>query len=260
MDSRAETLLRHFQARLADSPADAYREWFRLQEELRENGESEIARALAEDLWAALPGLGFASQEEKARFFHNVAVFFGSPGPAADLDRARIAFREALQHFSAHGDDGWRARALHNLATAVSNLGRTPVELADSVDFFERALEWRTPERPIARAATLHNQGIAWKRWAALEPARAPELLDRAIAAFREAIAIRERERLAEGRARSLLQLAEALDRSADRGGPQEERQEAQELFEEARREFARLGLRLPADTAGSAGDDLAGR
>ena len=81
---------------LRAAPVVAFRDFFRLQEELRDRGDAESARALAEELWAALPELSFESEEERARFHHNVAVFFGSPGDAADLSRARQCFETAL--------------------------------------------------------------------------------------------------------------------------------------------------------------------
>ena len=86
---------------------------------------SRLARALADDLWELLPGLRFGAAEERARFFHNAAVFYGSPGPGRGSSRARSAFGVALEHFAGRPDDGWHARALHNFATALSNLGTT---------------------------------------------------------------------------------------------------------------------------------------
>jgi hypothetical protein len=96
-------------------------------------------------------------------------VFYGSPGPAADLSRARSAFGVALEHFAADTESGWRARAQHNFATALSNLGTTAGQLQESVALFELALAWRTAEREIARGVTLHNLGIALRRLAELE-------------------------------------------------------------------------------------------
>jgi tetratricopeptide (TPR) repeat protein len=206
-------LRRHFRDALAAEPVGTYRDWFRAQEELRERGDARTAGALADDLWELLPALPFGAAEERARFFHNVAVFYGSPGPAADLGRARDAFAVALEHFGADADSGWHARALHNLATALSNLGTTPAELAEAVGLFGRALEWRTAEREIARGVTLHNRGLAYRRLAELDPAGAPEHLAASAACLREAIAIRERNGLAEGRALSERHLAISLER-----------------------------------------------
>ena len=206
-----EALRRHFRAVLAGDPVGAYRDWFRAQEELRERGDGETARALADDLWEILPSLAFDAGEQRARFFHNAAVFYGSPGPAADLDRARRAFAVALEHFAEDAENGWHARTLHNFATALSNLGASPEELAEAVALFDRALAWRTSEREIARGVTLHNLGLARRRLAELDPKRAAEHLASSAAALREAVAIRERHGLAEGRALSERHLAVSL-------------------------------------------------
>jgi tetratricopeptide (TPR) repeat protein len=208
-------LVQHFREAFRGTPADALRDWFHAQEELRERGDAEIARALADDLWEILPGLPFDSEAARARFFHNAAVFFGSPGPAADLSRARLAFRQTLGHFSAHAEDGWRARALHNLATAIANLGASSEELREAIDYFEEALEWRTAEREIARAVTLHHQGLALRRLAELDPPQARMLLERSATVFREAVEIRKRHGLEEGLAESQRQLRETLARSS---------------------------------------------
>jgi tetratricopeptide (TPR) repeat protein len=204
-------LRRHLREALQTDPAAAYRDWFRAQDELREDGREDAVRALAEDLWEILPTLPFFDDDARARFFHNVGVFYGSPGPGADLARARRAFGEALEVFREHDEGGWRARTLHNLATAVGSLGRTADELAEAVALFERALEWRTSEREIARGVSLHNLGLALLRRADLDPRRAAEHLDAAAAAFEEAVAIRLRHGLAEGCAASRRQLEVAL-------------------------------------------------
>ncbi len=215
MESAQERLLQHFREAFRESPAAAYRDWFRAEEELREKGDGDTARALADELWEALPQAPFDSAAARARFFHNAAVFFGSPGPAADLPRARACFRESLDHFAEHAGDGWRARALHNLATAITNLGATAPELEEALDLFAQALEWRTAEREIARGVTLHNLGLALRRLAELEPARAAEHLESAAAAFGEAAEIRRRHALAEGEAASRERLARTLEELA---------------------------------------------
>jgi tetratricopeptide (TPR) repeat protein len=204
-------LRRHLREALQNDPSGAYRDWFRAQEELSGHGEADAVRALAEDLWEILPTLPFFEDVARARFFHNVGVFYGSPGPAADLRRARLAFGEALDCFRCHDDTGWRARALHTRATAVASLGTTPAELEEAVALFGQALEWRTSEREIARGVTLHNLGLALLRRADLDPRRAGAHLDAAVDAFREAVSIRERNNLAEGRAASQRQLELAL-------------------------------------------------
>ena len=213
MSGGAAGLVHHFREAFEKSPADALRDWFRVQEELRERDDAETARALADDLWEMLPRLAFDSAEVRARFFHNAAVFFGSPGPAADLGRARLAFRETLDHFSCHADDGWRARALHNLGTAITNLATSPEELREAIGRLEEALEWRTAEREIARAVTLHHLGLALRRLAELDPSQASVHLKRSATAFREAIEIRQRHDLGEGLAASERQLQETLAR-----------------------------------------------
>lgn len=215
MGSGPSGLVQHFREAFRSTPADALRDWFRAQEELRGRGDAETARALADDLWEILPGLPFDSAEARARFFHNAGVFFGSPGPLADLGRARSAFRESLDHFSAHAEDGWRARALHNLATAIANLGASPEELREAIRHFEEALEWRTAEREIARAVTLHHLGLAFRRLAELDPVEAPALLERSAGVFRQAIEIRKRHGLEEGLLASERELQETLARSA---------------------------------------------
>jgi len=208
-----EDLRSHFRAALAADPVGAYRDWFRAQEEVREHGDADTARALADDLWELMPALPFGAAEERARFFHNAAVFYGSPGPAADLARARLAFAVALDHFEGDGESGWHARALHNLATALSNLGASPAELSESVGLFTQALAWRTSEREIARGVTLHNLGLALRRLSELDPEREAAHLAGSAEALREAVAIRERLGLAEGRALSQRHLAVSLER-----------------------------------------------
>lgn len=208
-----DDLRRHFRGAFAADPIGAYRDWFRAQEEVREQGDADTARALADDLWELMPALPFGALEERARFFHNAAVFYGSPGPAADLARSRSAFAVALEHFEGDSESGWHARALHNLATALSNLGTRAPELEESVALFTRALAWRTSEREIARGVTLHNLGLALRRLSELEPERETEHLAASAAALREAVAIRERLGLAEGRALSQRHLALSLDR-----------------------------------------------
>jgi hypothetical protein len=225
---------------LKASPVEAYRHFFRLQERLRDEGETARARELAQELWDALPELTFASDEDRARFHHNVAVFFGSPGDAADLSRARKCFGVALDWWREHDDSGWHARALHNFATALSNLGWTEAELAEAVDLFGRALAWRTGEREIARAVTLHHLGIAWRRLAEIAPPRAAEALEKSAGALTEAAGIRRRHGLAEGEALSLFHLALSLERAGS--------EEAASRFEEAAAAFDRLGMENQAE------------
>ena len=233
MAEKTEEILEHFRAAFREAPTAAYRDWFRLQEELREREDNATARALAEDFWSFIPDLTFATDDERARFLHNVAVFFGSPGPAADLARAREGFAAALAHFSDHEDSVWHARVLHNFATSLSNLGATPEDLSESVALFRRALAWRTPEREIARGVTLHNLGLALRLLADRE--RASEHLEQSAAALREDADIRARHGLAEGHALSLFHLGLTLE-SLDRPD------QAIEAFNRAAEAFERLG------------------
>jgi tetratricopeptide (TPR) repeat protein len=235
VESGLEKTRVHFREAFQADAVAAYRDWFRLQEELREREDTETSRALAEDLWTIVEDLTFPGPEDRARFFHNVAVFFGSPGPASDLARAREAFEVALAHFSEHEESGWHARALHNFATSLSNLGETAEDLSESVALFERALEWRTSEREIARGVTLHNLGLALRRLAERDRERASDHLKESAAALREAADIRGRHGLAEGHALSLFHLGltlESLDQS----------DQAIETFNRAAEAFERLG------------------
>ena len=160
--------------------------------------------------------LPFASEQDRARFLHNLGVFFGTPGPAANLARARECFSPALVHFARDPESGWEARALHNYATAIANLGSSPAELAESAALFERSLAWRTSEREIARAVTLHHLGVALRRAAEFDAPGAASLLQRSAAAFEEAIEIRSRLGLAEGHAMSLFHLGLTLEAASD--------------------------------------------
>jgi len=238
-----EELIHRFREAFRADPTAAYREWFGLQEELNDEQDAATARALADDLWALLPELTFPSDLQRARFQHNVGVFFGTEGPAADLARSRTAFEAALEYFSAHDDGGWRARTLHNFATALSNLGQTRAELQESVTLFEAALAWRNEERAIARGVTRHNMGIVWRRLAKKDPDHATEHLEASAASLREAIEIRETHGLPEGRALSLFHLRLTLE-AAGRGDA------AQASFASAASELDRLGKTGSAEIA----------
>jgi tetratricopeptide (TPR) repeat protein len=237
-DSGAPTLRDALRA----SPVAAYRDFFRLQERLRDEGDAARARELAEELWIVLPELSFDTGEERARFHHNVAVFFGSPGEAADLERARKCFAVAMDWWREPEDSGWHARVLHNFATALSNLGSTAEELVEATDLFGRALAWRTGEREIARAVSLHHLGLAWRRLAELAPERAAEALEKSTVALTEAAEIRGRHGLAEGEALSLFHLAVSLERAGSG--------DAARRFDEAARAFERLGMEAPAEVS----------
>jgi tetratricopeptide (TPR) repeat protein len=241
-------LVRHFREAFAADPSAAFRDWYRAQEELRDAGDDPRARALADDLWEIFPALSFPSPEARARFLHNLAVFLGSPGPAENLSRARQSFSEALAAFEATGDAGWEARVLHNFATALSNLGKTPADLEESVTLFGRALSWRNAEREIARGVTLHNLGLALRRLAELDPSRRTGALEESCRALAEAASIRSRHGLEEGRARSLFHRGISLLRLSE--GSTDADPEARRCLEEAAREFDRLSK---ADSASAA-------
>jgi tetratricopeptide (TPR) repeat protein len=234
---------------LRAAPVAAYRDFFRLQEDLRDRGDAESARTLAEELWSVLPELSFESEEGRARFHHNVAVFFGSPGDAASLSRARACFETALAWWREPEETGWHARVLHNFATALANLGTEAPELDESIALFERALTWRTKEREIARAVTLHHLGLARRRRAELAPEGAADDLERSAHALTEAAEIRQRHGLGEGRALSLFHLAITLERLAG-GEPGVVLEEARRRYAEAADAFVALGMETQAEVA----------
>ena len=249
MSDEPETPSSSLRDALRAAPVTAYRDFFRLQEDLRDRGDAESARALAEELWSALPELSFDSEEERARFHHNVAVFFGSPGDAADLARARHCFQTALAWWHEPEETGWHARVLHNFGTALANLGTQASDLDESIALFERALAWRTKDREIARAVTLHHLGLARRRRAELAPEDAADDLERSAHALTEAAAIRKRHGLGEGRALSLFHLAVTLERLAA-GEPGAVLQEARRHYAEAADEFESLGMETQAEVA----------
>ena len=242
MPARPEELLRHFRQAFAADPAAAFRDWFRAQEELRNETRDPEARALADDLWAFSAQLSFPAPVDRARFQHNLGVFFGTLGPASDLTRARSLFQNALAHFASDDDAGWRARTLHNFATALSNLGTTRLEMEESISRFDEALTWRTSEREIARGVTLHNRGIACRRLAELAPERALAALTESAASFQEAAEIRGRHDLAEGRATSLFQLGLTLERLTEGGTRPDAARAALQCFDEAAQLFQNAG------------------
>jgi len=190
-------------------PSAAFRRWFRLQEELKEAGAPEAiaARELAEDLWSYARDLSHASPGDAARFYNGMGAFFGSAGPASDLERSRRCFERALEENAATGNPDERARILHNFASALAGLGSGSEELSEAVAKFEEALAWRNSEREIARAVTLHNLGAALASLARADPGSARDHLTRSGEMFSAAVEIRSRLGLARGHALSLLQL-----------------------------------------------------
>ena len=159
----------------------------------------------------------------------------GAPAPPRTSRAPAKRFSVALAHFDEHEESGWHARVLHNFATSLSNLGETASDLSESVALFERALDWRTTEREIARGVTLHNMGIALRRLARLVTSGGAGELERSAAALDEAAEIRSRHGLAEGHALSLFHLGLTLDAL-------ERQEEARKHFLQAGEEFEQLG------------------
>ncbi|HEX7251892.1 MAG TPA: hypothetical protein VF376_03350 [Thermoanaerobaculia bacterium] len=100
---------------------------------------------------------------------------------------------------------------------------------------FEQALAWRTAERAIARGVSLHNMGIVLRRLAELDPDYGAARLAASADAFREAAAIRETHRLAEGHALSVFHLGLTLEAAG-------QTEEADAAFASAADEFEQLG------------------
>lgn len=205
----AGRLRAELRSRLAEEPLGGFRDWYRAQHELSEAGESELCAALADDLWDILSRRPAGSGDVEGRLWNNAGAFYGTPGPAASLERARSCFRRAL---AVWGDDGeGRARALHNLGSALASLARSDDDLRGAFAAFEEALEHRDETRQIARAVTLHHLGIARRKLADRAPATAAEELPRSISALEEALDLRVRNGLARGAAATRFQLGIAL-------------------------------------------------
>lgn len=204
--------------RFESSPRQTFRAFFHAQEELKESGQDEEARALADELWHTAFSLKFENRREEAEFFHNFAVFLGSRGPAADLTRSLQAFEVCLGIWNGGAEGDEVARAFHNRANALQNLGTTAEELNEAARMYERALLWRTPERKIARGVTLHNYAAALRRLAELEPHAALEHLARSEERVAEAISIRQEAGLPEGEALSWFHLGLTLVEAKKKG------------------------------------------
>jgi tetratricopeptide (TPR) repeat protein len=250
------------QLRLAfhSDAGSAFREFFRLQERLAAAGDDARARLLADELFTLLPELSLASEEDRARLFHNAAVFFGSAGPAASLPRAVALFEVPLAFWKPAPDAGDHARALHNKANALSNLGTTSRELLEAVHLFEEALLYRTTGRVIARGVTLHNLAAAFRRLADLVPGpeRLP-LLARGLATLEEAISIREGAGLPEGAALSLFHLGITYEAAAREGLPEGCRL-AEEAFTRAADAYDALGKTDEATMSRRLGEEAGSR
>jgi len=211
----AADLVALFRRRFAEDPRSAYRDWYVLQENLREDRErqeasEETARALASDLWNIRGTLVFSSKGEEATFLHNLAVFFGSRGPAESLERALSLFEESLNAAGPHGDlEAW-ARAWHNRGNALQNLARSKGDLRESLASYTRALTVRDGSRRIARGVTLHALGTLLRKLAEAEPLRREAHLRASVFAFEESLSLRSEEGLERGMAETAAALADA--------------------------------------------------
>jgi tetratricopeptide (TPR) repeat protein len=220
-------------------PLGALRKWHARFQEL--SGGGDAARTFGDAVWRRAERARFADADQRARFFNGLGACFGSPGPAADLRRARRCFSIALGIWREAGDA--RARALHNLGSAISALGTERAELREAMEAFEEALEWRSEDREIARAVTLHNLGLAHARMARLDPERSPGHLRAAADALSSSLEIRDRLPLPRSAAMTRLQLG--LVRKLAGDGP-----DADELLEGAARELDALGFSREATRA----------
>jgi len=213
----AGRLRAELRARLAAEPIGGFRDWYRAQHELSEAGESALCAALADDLWEVLSERPEGEGGVEGRLWNNAGAFYGTPGPAASRARARTCFRRAP---GAWGSDGeGRARALHNLGSALASLAGSDDDIRGALAAFEEALDHRDGTREIARAVTLHHLGIARRKLADRSPETAAEELPRSVAALEEALALREKHGLARGAAASRFQLGislRALGRDAE--------------------------------------------
>jgi tetratricopeptide (TPR) repeat protein len=238
-----------FRAAFAGDVSAAYREWYSAQRALAEDGEAALCAALADDLWERIPELERRLGEERGGFFNNLGAFFGTPGPAASLARAEECFARSLDAWA--GDDEKLARALHNRGSALASLGESEADLSRAAEALEAALGYRTREREIARAVTLHHLGIARRKLAELSGGGAASQLERSAAALSEALEIRGRLGLASGKASTRFQLAvtfAALGRTA----------EARRAFEIAAEELEACGSPDRARAAREEGARLA--
>jgi hypothetical protein len=211
----AADLVALFRRQFADDPRAAFRDWYVLQEHLRDDRErqeasEETARALASDLWNIRETLAFSSKGEEATFLHNLAVFFGSRGPAESLERSLSLFEESLDAGYGSGDlEAW-ARLFHNRGNALQNLARSADDLRESLASYERALTVRDASRRIARGVTLHALGTLLRKLAEAEPLKREAHLRASVSAFEESFSLRSEERLERGMAETAAALADA--------------------------------------------------
>lgn len=213
----APALVARFRALFAQDPKGAFRDWFVLQEHLKEREEeeaSERARALASDLYDIRGTLVFSSNEEAGIFLHNLAVFFGSRGPAADLAVALLLFEESSSAGYGSRDLEALGRLEHNRGNALQNLARSREDLLEALASYERALAVRDTTRPIARGVTLHARGLALRKLAEAgaeaDPTERAARLRSAISSLEESLSLRSSEGLARGVEETTRALEEA--------------------------------------------------
>jgi hypothetical protein len=219
----APVLVARFRALFAEGPKGAFREWFLLQEHLKEkSGEegregeeaSERSRALASDLLDIRGTLVFSSNEEEGNFLHNLAVFFGSRGPAESLPNALLLFEESSNAGYGRSDREARGRLAHNRGNALQNLARSREDLLEALACYERALEVRDATRPIARGVTLHARGLALRKLAEVANEADPEeraaRLRASISSLEESLSLRSSEGLPRGVEETTRALEEA--------------------------------------------------
>ena len=254
MSIDVDGLVERFRQSFHSSPRAAFRDWIHLQDELSAAGRHEEARLLADDLWRIATEIPFADPAERATFFHNLAVFLGSRGPAANLVRALEAFEVPLSFWRAEAEPDDVSRAFHNRGNALQNLGESADELQEAVRMYERALVWRTAARRIARGVTLHNFAAALRRLALLEPASALVHLARSEEFLMEAIEIRQDEGLPEGEALSWFHLGLSREEAAKAGSPRGQAG-AVEAFLRAAAGYEALGKREEAEMARTLAD-----
>lgn len=214
----APALAARFRALFAEDPNSAYREWLVLQEHLRDadGGSAAVharkACALASDLLDIRGTLIFSSNEEKGTFLHNLAVFFGSRGPAESLPTALLLFEESSNAGYGSDDPEAQGRLFHNRGNALQNLARSREDLLEALGCYDRALAIRDATRPIARGVTLQAMGLALLKLAA--EASGPEeraaRLRSAISSLEESLSLRRAEGLPRGAAETAAALAEA--------------------------------------------------
>ena len=209
----APELVAMFRRRFADDPRAAFRDWYVLQEHLRDEGTTEssaLARILASDLWDMRGTVAFSSKGEESTFLHNLAVFFGSRGPAESLSFSLLLFEESLDAgYGSEDPEAW-ARLFHNRGNALQNLARSADDLGEALVSYERALSVRDASRRIARGVTLHARGLLLRKLAEAEPERREAHLRTAISAFEESLSLRSEERLERGMAETAAALEDA--------------------------------------------------